>query len=289
MAIFKRKLPAFLNLSPGSTASLDLPLGMSYHGIILRLSATGAGHSFVRADIPRVRLILNGKPFVRDIPATVIHRDNLFRGSRDDAAYLYLDFEEPRSKTMEDQYSTVIHTAAGVNSFKIELDIESTAVGVLKIDTWALMASTGAALGPIPAFIREGVDAVATGIKEVKPGFQVGQFGPGHILRAVHIFPKIAGAEVEPSDVLGDLGVTLRKSGIPVIDRLTDETNRYYQQHYEDVPIAEAMTIDFVEDNNTLVNLMPTADATDMVWEIDIATACHLDFYYRMVTALERL
>lgn len=48
MAIFKRLLPAWLNLAPSSTASLDLPLGMSYHGIILKLSATGAGATFLR-------------------------------------------------------------------------------------------------------------------------------------------------------------------------------------------------------------------------------------------------
>jgi hypothetical protein len=289
MAILKRLLPAWLNLAPNSTASLDLPLGMSYHGIILKVSATGSGATFTRADIPRFRALLNGKPFIRDIPASILHRDNLFRGSRDDPAFLYLDFEEPRSKTMEDQYTTVIHTAQGVNSFKLEMDIANTAVGTLKIETVAIMANTGLPLGPVPAFIREGVDAVATGIKEIKPSFQVGAQGPGHILRCVHIFPSQLGTEVAPSFVIGGLGVTLRKSGIPVIDRLTDSINRYYQHHYEDVPIANAFTIDFVEDSNVGVNLMPTADATDMVWEVDISAACHLDFYYRMVTTLERL
>ncbi len=286
MSIIKRKLQAFLNLSPGSTASLDLPIGMSYHGIILQLSSTG---TFVRADIPRVRVLLNGKPFVRDIPASVLHRDNLFRGSRDDATFLYLDFEEPRSKNMEDQYSTVIHTASGVNSFKIELDVASSATGTLSINTYALCAPTGLPLGPIPAFIREGVDFTSTGVKEIKPGFIVGPAGPGHILRTVHILPSQSGSEVAPSTVIGSLGVTLRKSGINVIDRLTDTVNRWYEQHYEDVPQTNLFTVDFVEDNNLAVNLMPTADASDMVWEVDVSAACHLDIYYRMITALERL
>lgn len=295
MSITKRLLPSFLNLAPDRTASLDLPLGMSYHGIILKLSATGGGASFVRADIPRVRALLNGKAFIRDIPASVLHRDNLFRGSRDDASYLYLDFEEPRSKTMEDQYATVIHTAAGVNSFKLELDIASTAVGTLKIETYALMAATGLGLGPIPAFIREGIDISADGVREIKPGFIVGPSGPGHILRAVHFLPFSGGAEVAPSTMLGANGITLRKSGIPVIDRLTDPVNRFYQYHYESVPQTNLYTVDFVEDNNTSINLMPTADATDMVWEIDVDVSgattlpVHVDMYYRMVTALERL
>lgn len=288
MTIIKRKLPAFDNLTTGTTASLDLPLGMSYHGIILKLSATGGGATFTRAHLPRVRMIINGKAVIRDIPASVLHRDNLFRGSRDDATYLYLDFEEPRSKTLEDQYATVIHTASGVNSFKIELDIEN-AVGTLKIDTWALMAATGTPLAFVPAFIREGVDALVTGVKEIKPSFRVGPDGAGHILRCVHIYPFVSNAEVAPSTVIGTLGVTLRKSGIPVIDRLTDDANRFYQMHYEDVPITNAFTIDFVEDNNTSTHLMSTADATDMVWEVDVSAACHLDFYYRMVTTLDRV
>lgn len=287
MSILKRLLPAFTNLLPDRTASLDLPLGMSYHGIIMRLSSSGG--TFVRGDIPRVRLLLNGKAIWRDIPASVIHRDNLFRGSKDDTAFLYLDFEEPRSKNLEDQYSTVIHTAAGVNSFKIELDIANTATGTLKIETMALVARTDLPLGPIPVLIKEGFDATTTGVKEIKPGFNVGPSGPGHILRCVHLFPFVSGSEVAPSTVLGSLGVTLRKSGIPVIDRLTDAINRWYQQHYEDVPVTNAFTVDFVEDNNTGVNLMPTADATDMVWELDISAACHLDMYYRMISTLDRV
>lgn len=287
MTILTRKQPSFLNLAPNSTASLELPLGMSYHGIILKLSSSGG--TFVRGDIPRVRAMLNGKAFIRDIPASVLHRDNLFRGSKDDATFLYLDFEEPRSKNLEDQYSTVIHTAAGVNSFKLELDIAATASGTLTIETYALYAATGLPLGPIPAFIKEGVDYASTGVKELKPGFGIGPAGPGHILRCVHFFPFVSGSEVAPSTVIGNLGITLRKSGIPVIDRLTDPVNRWYQQHYEDVPITNAMSIDFVTDNNTGVNLMPTADASDMVWEIDVSAACHFDVYYRMVTALERL
>ena len=288
MTIIKRKLPAWENLANSSTASLDLPTGQSYHGIIIKLSATGPGQTFTRAHIPRFRMLINGKAVIRDIPASVLHRDNLFRGSRDDAAYLYLDFEEPRSKTLEDQYATVIHTASGVNSFKLEMDIDG-AVGTLKCDTWALTASTGLPLGFIPAFIKEGVDALVTGVKEVKPAFRVGQNGAGHIIRCVHMFPSVSGSEVAPSTVFGSLGVTLRKSGIPVIDRLTDETNRFYQMHYEDVPITNAFTVDFVEDNNTSTHLMTTADAEDFVWEIDIGSVCHIDFYYRLVTTLERV
>lgn len=289
MAIIKRKLPAFLNLAPSSTASLELPLGMSYHGIILQLSS--AGGTFVRGDIPRVRAILNGKPFIRDIPASVLHRDNLFRGSYDDSTFLYLDFEEPRSKNMSDQYSTVIHTASGVNSFKLELDIASSATGTLNINTYALTAATGLPLGPIPAFIREGVDSTAAGVREIKPAFGVGQNGPGHIIRTVHFLASQSGSEVAPSSVLGTLGVTLRKSGIPVIDRMTDSVNRFYQRHYEDVPQTNFFTVDFVEDNNLAENLMPTADATDMVWELDISTstATHLDIFYRMISTIERL
>lgn len=289
MSVTKRKLPQFLNLAPGNeNCSLDLPLGMSYRGIMMRLSATGAGASFTVDDITRVRLLLNGKAVIRDIPGSVIRRDNLFRGSKNDNTVLYLDFEEPRARLLEDQMATCIHTAAGVNSFKIELDIANTAVGTLKIETRALTQATGLPLGPIPAMIRESYDAVSAGNQEVKPGFKVGPQGPGHILRTVHFFPDVAGAEGEPSDHLGGNGITVRKSGISVIDRLSDADNRWMQEHYESVPITNAYTLDFVEDNNN-ISLMPTADADDFVFEIDQAVICKWNMYYRMVTTLERL
>ena len=127
----KRKLPSFLNLAAGDTAALDLPLGMSYHGILLYLTATGVGADFDVDHINKVRLILNGKPIFRDIPGNVIYRDNLSRGSSANTAFLLLDFEDPRAKELTDQYRTLIHTAAGVNSFRIELDIDAAAAGTL--------------------------------------------------------------------------------------------------------------------------------------------------------------
>lgn len=289
MSVNKRLLPQFLNLAPGAqNAALDLPLGQSYRGIMMRLSATGVGATFTVDHILRVRLLINGKAVIRDISGSVLKRDNLFRGSKDDNTVLYLDFEEPRARTIEDQLATCIHTAAGVNSFKIELDISSSAVGTLKIDTRAFTRSTGLPLGPIPAIIRESYDAVSTGFLEVKPGFKVGPTGPGHILRCVHFVSSVAGTECAPSTKLGTNGITVRKSGVSVWDRLSDPDNRWTQEHYESVPITNAYTLDFVEDNNN-ISLMPTADADDFVFEIDQGTACHWDIYYRMVTTLERL
>lgn len=287
----RRKLQSFLNLAPSSTASLDLPLGMSYHGILLKLAATGGGATFINSDISRVRLMLNGKAIIRDIPGSVIYRDNLFRGSVTSTAYLYLDFEEPRAKSLADQYATLVHTAEGVNSFKLELDIASSAVGTLDITTWAVMSSTGLALGPIPALIKESFDTVAAAVREYTPAFKVGPQGPGHILRCIHLIPSQAGSEVAPSTVLGSLGVTLRKSGIPIFDRVTDAVNRWAQQHYEDVPQTNLFSLDWAEDNSVGINLMPTADASDMVFEIDIgsATATNWSVYYRMISTLDRL
>ncbi len=291
MPTIKRLAPQFYGLAPGAeNAYLDLPLGMTYMGIQLTLSATGSGASFTVADIAKLRLLINGKPIIRDIPGSVIQRDNAFRGSVTDSHVLYLDFEEPRSRTIEDQLATCIHTAGGVNSFKIELDIADTAVGTLSIRTRLYMRATGLPLGPIPALIRESYDATSTGKLEVKPGFKVGPQGPGHILRCVHFFPhnRSTGAEVAPSTVLGNDGIGLRKSGVLVTDRLSDAENRWYQGHYEDVPITNAYTLDFVEDNNN-ISLMPTADADDMLFEIDQSTAAKWDIYYRMITTLEKL
>lgn len=288
----RRKLQSFLNLAAGDTAGLDLPLGMSFHGIMLKLSATGVGADFTIDHLERVRLLLNGKAIIRDIPGNIVFRDNLSRGSTNNNGYLFLDFEDPRSKDLGDQYRTLIHTAAGVNSFRIELDIAAAAAGTLKIESWALMSATGLPLGPIPALIKEGLEISSTGVREYTPGFKVGPEGPGHIFRCVHLVFSQGGTEVAPSAVLGENAVTLRKSGIPVWDRFPDDANRWLQTHYENTPQTNFYTLDWGEDNAVGVNLMPTADATDMVFELDIADASPVvktDVYYRLITTLERL
>lgn len=277
--MFKKKMPDFDNLGNNGTASLDLELGLTYHNLVFQLGGT----TFNRSHIKRVRALINGKAFIRDIPATILHADNLFKGSKDAATFLVIDFEEARSRAYGDQILTAIGTAAGVNSFKIEFDIEGATAPT--ITTIANVQADLRPLGAIPAFIKETYDAVSTGVKQLRFGYTKES---AHVFKRVHFHCKnTGGAEVADSTLLNSM--TLVKNGINVWDRVSPAMNRFYQEHYEDVPQDYIYTVDFVEDNNTTINLMPTADANSLYWEPDFATTGHLDIYYSMVTALERL
>jgi len=277
MTIALKKLPDFYNLANTGTASLDIEPGMTFHNLIFDFTGSG---DLTRDMIKEVRVLINGKAFIR-APASVLHRANMYNGSFAADEFFMLDFEEPRSRKLEDQYATCVHTFAGVQTFKVEFDI----VGATspKISTRAHCSATQLPLGPLPCFFRETYDAVSTGVKQIKYGYDMSR---GHLLRRLHWVVSVAGVEQLPEDHINS--VSLLKNGVRVIDQLTPAMNVYYQKHYESVPQTNLMTIDFVEDNNTLLNLMPTQDGWVM-WELDVADVGHFDLYYSVISGLENI
>lgn len=277
MTIALQKQPDFYNLANTGTASLDIEPGMTFHNLLFSFAGSGA---LTRDMIKEVRVLINGKAFIR-APANILHRDNMYKGSFDDANIFLLDFEEPRSKTVADQIATAIHTFKGVQTFKVEFDI----VGATspKITTHAHTSASEIPLGALPCFYRETYDAVSTGVKQIKYGYDKSN---GHLLRRVHFVPSVLGVEQLPVDHINH--VSLLKNGLRVIDQLTPQTNVFYQKHYEGIPQTNIMTMDFVEDNNTTLNLMPTSDGW-LMWELDVKAVAHFDIYYSVISALENI
>lgn len=267
MSIIK-KMPDVQNLRNTGRAFLDLPLGMTYNALICKLSGT----TFTRAHITGVNILLNGKPFWRNVPASIIQAINLYRDSENDAAFLMLDFEEARSRTMEEQKALTIGTAAGVNSFKVEFEIAGATNPMIEV--WAVQ-SAPKALGPVPAIIRDSEDFTSTGDKSIRWGYTP---SARHIIKRAH-FVLSGGL------TLGD--VTLYKNGVPIFDRVPADVNEFLQKHFEGIPQANIFTVDFVEDNNTIINLLPTEDANSLYWELDVTAPGHLDIYYELVSPLE--
>lgn len=267
MSIIK-KMPDVQNLRNTGRAFLDVPLGMTYNAFICKLSGT----AFNRSHITGVSAYLNGKPFIRDIPAAIMHAVNLYRDSEDDAAFLLIDFEEARSRTMDEQQALCIGTAEGVNSFKLEWEITGATDPLIEV--WAVQTGPRA-LGLVPAMIRDSEDYTSTGDKSIKWGYTP---SARHIIKRAH-FVLSGGMTV--SDI------TLMKNGVPVFDRVPPAVNSYLQKHYEGIPQATFFTVDFVADNNTIINLMPTENASSLYWELGVTAAGHVDIYYELVSPLE--
>ena len=55
--MIRRKLPAFNNVFAGATASVAIPLGMTYERILLKLGGT----SLTKAHLTKIRLRANNK------------------------------------------------------------------------------------------------------------------------------------------------------------------------------------------------------------------------------------
>lgn len=278
MTVFIQKLPDFTNLTNTGTASLELPTGMSYHNIVLDFTGSTA---LTRAMIKEVRVLINGKAFIR-APASIIHRDNLYKGSEDDATKLLLDFEEPRSRAMADQLSMLVHTYSGVATFKIELDI----VGATnpKITAHANMSASTLALGYLPCFIKQSVDAVTVGTKQVQYGYSK---DAGHLLRRAYFVPIEIGTTTEklPSDHITHL--SLLKSNVPFIQKVSPSLAAYLQKHYEAIPQTNFMVVDFVQDNNIGLNLYPVDNQS--IWEIEVSAPAKFDIYYSVMTTLDKI
>lgn len=271
----RQKMPDFVNLANTGTASLDLPVSMTYHNIIFDFTGSTA---LTRAMITEVRALINGKVFVR-APASILHRDNLYKGSADNDSFLMLDFEEPRARTFADQIATAVHTY-DVNTFKIEFDI----VGATspKITTHANLSTTKLPLGLLPCIFKQSFDAVSVGTHQV--GYSYGKVP--HLLKRVHIVPIVASAETLPANHLNS--VSLFKNNIPLYQKITPAQAVYYQQHYEAVPQTNFNTVDFVEDNNTTLNLMPADDA-QIIWELDVKLAARFDMYYSVLATINAI
>lgn len=274
MSKFRYKMPDVENLKNTGTAYLEVPLGDTFHNFLCVLGGT----TFDRSHIVKVRVMLNGKPFMRDLTAAELHALNLYRMSKDDADVLLIDFEEPRAKLFADQVATAIGTASGVNTMRIEFDIAGATSPEMTIFA---NASGPQPLGMIPALVTDDHDFVSTGNRTIRFPYAVGSVekgGAGHIIKRAHLF-------LSGGAVLKD--VTFKKNGIPVHDRITPRANTFFQEHYEGVPIDGAYTVDFVEDNNLVLNLLGTEDANAIHWDLNIGAVGHMRIVYELISPLE--
>lgn len=134
--MFLQKLTNVLNVGASQVASIpNLPLGMTYYGLILKLGGT----TFNASHINSVKCRLAGKLFI-DITGS--HLDSLtqYLKLEKDAAYLPLFFAEPNAKTVVGEYAGAIDTSVydALTAFSIEVDIGAATAPTLEI--WAMLA-----------------------------------------------------------------------------------------------------------------------------------------------------
>jgi hypothetical protein len=129
MAKTFRKMPSFNGVAEGQTATLDLPIGLTYHGLLLTLGGT-----FVPANITRMLLKANGRP-IRDETGAFINTANLFHGKQGITDnLLYLDFERPGLKMKGQEELTAIGTGMPANLDQNSELYNPTPIGNLQLE-----------------------------------------------------------------------------------------------------------------------------------------------------------
>ena len=231
----------FSNVVGNGTATVNLPVGMSYNEIILALGGT----TFTKAMLTGIRVKVNGKIIYNQIGSR-LDSMNQYRGLTASAGFLTIDFTEPKAKTMVEQYLGNINTASGVSSVTVEVDIAGATAPTL--DSWAELGPP-AKLGVLAKQIPFSQSFSSSGKLPMK---LIDITNRGALIKRVHF---AHGGNLSAMEV--------KKNGIVIWDNVPTAACSFWQGEYGKAAQANIYTYDPCADNN-YANAVKTADATSM-------------------------
>lgn len=136
-----RAMPAFNGVAEGATATLNCPIGLTYHGLIL----TRGGTAFTNAHIAELRVKGDGRELMV-MSGAQLDAINLFDGhAAAGSALTYLDFERPNLKTRAGVELTAIGTGMPQNLNQGQPGYNPTPLSTLQVEV-DISGSTGPTL-----------------------------------------------------------------------------------------------------------------------------------------------
>ncbi|WP_417267548.1 major capsid protein P2 [Celeribacter baekdonensis] len=257
-----KKMPTPLGIGAGQTASVQLPLGLTYHMFNIRMNIDDGGTpTDVPADdwglyLEEIRLIVNGDTRIQ-IDADDLVKLNKFYGIELTAGVLPLFLSRPWMRTPGGEDQTSYGTAGGMASFALEMDI-ADGVTVNSLNVYAKQ-SAGTPFGPhlrVQKFVHnQGVTGEAE-IADIPRG--------AYALGALHI----------TTDQIGKSEVMVDNRKVMDGDKATREANSRYSKR---VPQAGLTHIDFTEENR-ISETLPMA-VSDFRLKLDFATTGNFSIY----------
>lgn len=224
-----KKMPAFANVAAGSTALCTLPVGLSYHALIIdyKRGAVDATEAQFGTDFDEVRLNLDGDVKWRLTGNELIAVNKYYglydQGFKDGA--LVMNFSRPWHRTSQGEDFTKIGTA-DIQTMTLEIDIDAAAVN----PTLALYAVQGenAPLGEHVCMRRFAYNTATTGVREI-PDLPRGRYAA----IALHIGSgNIADVEVEANQRI------IFQGPQKVQEVYYEQTDRQWQTGYYHVDFA---------------------------------------------------
>jgi len=243
-----KNLP-FFNVVASGVASLELPVGMTYCRIILKLGGT----SLTKAMVTRIVGKLNGKIFY-DITGPQLDDMNLYKGLTADAAYLTVDFTEMNAKSIGGMYAGAIGTQQGVRSFTLEVTIAGATAPTL--ESWSQVIEPRP-LGLIHACVGHQVSLAASGKYPI-----VLPYGPeaAHLIKRVHLFHA------------NMTHLTVKKNGIAIFEEMPVAVNEFIQEEIGHVPQTGQFVYDPIY-NQDITRAVDTSTAQSMQFDATVSAA----------------
>lgn len=254
----------FQNVVAGSKASLSLPIGPTYHFVIIQLV------TLTKANLTNIKIRLNTKTIL-ECDAATLDKINIYKGLNSNASFMVLDFTEMMAKDIVSQMAGVIPTAVGVSNFNIEITIAGGAtVSANDLRSWSYISgpiNTDRPLSNIQYLVAQSFNAggAATWDVDLPKGG-----ASAHLLKRIWLVKRSGAGAITAADC--------RKNNLPILETLKAE-NEFLQTAYEGVPDAVFYCLDFVMMNHTLSELVNTKDAQDLRLKVTTDGACVFDVF----------
>lgn len=184
-------LPAFNGVAAGQTATLNVPLGPTYHNIMLAFYCTNAGNGNKanwESYASKVRVKLNSKT-QREFTGAELDSINAFYNRPNQAEgtsfFPMIYFSEPWERRVQDEDTLAWGTqqGGGVQSFSLEVDLAAGITGPT-LSALAEVEYVSRSIGLISKWYRQNVQVSAAGqvnLQLPRPA--------GDAYRALHCFP----------------------------------------------------------------------------------------------------
>jgi len=175
-----RQMPSFMGVAAGSTATLSLPIGVSYDQLYITYSGV------TLAQMTGIRVVANGKPFMRLDSGERLDTLNVFDGRAAADGVIALDFTRFGLRTRAAEELTTLGTglrsadtkAVEVSTLTVEIDIAAGA-SAPALSARALQ-SPPQALGYIKHLRVFNYSPSASG------EFEISDIPKGHLFNKVH-------------------------------------------------------------------------------------------------------
>lgn len=275
IGLLTRKMPSFEGVGAGQTATLRLPIGFTYHQLLLDFGATTDAN--IKSWYTAIRVLINGE-IVQDYRGTaILDLFNKFEGragSANHGGLMVLDFERYGVRMRDSQMITAVKTGNvvdggmyTVSTFTVEIDISPAATAPVLS---ALAVQSPAAAPSLIKIVRRFTRNPSGG----------GEFEISDLPTKGNLINKIVIRKTGGAGTIDK--VKLQKDNFDAFER-TAAQNAMIQADGVRVPQPDVYVIDPTEDGNGSEGII-TFGVSDFRLILTMSDAADLEIYVEYIS-----